>query len=145
MAGGTVPSGTSTYTGSLTATSTAESTTFADRYGYVVVKNLGTSPMWATADGSTPTGSAADSSGGAGVAIPGGATEVLANGLDLWFQSSKVIPAGVNQFGGNTTPNPGAPGMVQSQTSLAGQMSNPGTKVTVIGTASTEYSIEGTG
>lgn len=146
MAGGTVPSGTSTYTGTITTGATAEATTFADRFGYVLVQNTGSAVLYVTADGSTPLG-ATDTTGGSGLAIAPGGQEVLANGLPLWYQSSKVIPLGANQFGGgNTASSPSSPGMIQSQRSLEGGMANPGTKVTVIGaTAAQTYTISGTG
>lgn len=146
MAGGTVPNGTSTYTGSITTGATAEATTFADRFGYVLVQNTGTAVLYVTADGSTPLG-ASDTTGGSGVAVLPGGQSVLANGLPLWYPSSKVIPLGSNQFGnGNTASSPSSPGMVQSQRSLAGQMANPGTKVSVLGaTAAQTYTISGTG
>ena len=146
MAGGTIPSGTSTYTGSITTGATAEVTTFADRFGYVLVQNTGTAVLYVTTDGSTPLG-ATDTTGGSGIAVQPGGQSVLANGLPLWYQSSKVIPLGVNQFGGgNTSDSAPSPGMVQSQRSLAGQMANPGTKVTVLGaTAAQTYTISGTG
>jgi hypothetical protein len=146
MAGGTIPSGISTYTGSITTGATAEATVFADRFGYVLVQNTGSAVLYVTADGSAPLG-ATDATGGSGVAVQPGGQSVLANGLPLWYPSSKVIPLGANQFGGgNTSDSAASPGMVQSQRSLAGQMANPGTKVTVLGaTAAQTYTISGTG
>lgn len=116
--------------------------TFADRYGYVAVTNTGTAAIQVTGDGSSP-----EAAGAAGTAInvPAGATRVIANGLPLWYQSSKVIPAGVNKFGnGNTTSSAASPGTVQSQRSLAGGMANPGTTINV-SSGATSFSLEGTG
>lgn len=141
MAGGNVSAGVSTFSGTLAA-STVDTVTFADRYGYVLVENTGTGTINATADGSTP----ASSGAGSGVAIAAGASVVLANGLPLWYQSSKVITKGVNQFGGgNTASSPPSPGMVQSQESLAGQMANPGTTVKLISAGTPSYTVSGTG
>lgn len=153
MAGGTVSSGTSTYTGTVTTAGTAETTTFADRYGYVLIQNSGTNPIWVTADGSAPTGSGA----GSGVEVPAGESAVLANGLALWYQSSKVITAGTAQIpqgsgfyvstSSTVTSTPGNPGHENPfMSSGAGQMTNPGTKVEVIApTGTPTYTISGTG
>lgn len=143
MAGGTVPSGVSTYTGAVTTGATAEVTTFADRYGYVLVENNSTAILFVTADGSTPTGAGA----GSGIAVPAGGQAVLANGLPIWYQSSKVIPQGAHLFGnGNTADSATSPGEVTPMASLAGQQANPGTKVSVLGgTAAQSYTLAGTG
>jgi hypothetical protein len=149
MAGGTVSSGTSSYSGVVTATGTAEETTFADRYGYVSVTNTGTTILYATANGVAPTASGA----GSGIAVVPGATQVIANGLPTWFQSSTVIPAGSVIYPdgsgtpqNNTTKN-GQPGKVQPfMSSLAGKVANPGTAVYILGTATTStYTINGAG
>jgi hypothetical protein len=132
----TVPNGQSSYVGT-----TGGSVTFADRYGYVAVTNTGTVPIYVTADGSTPETSGA---GNAIVVMPN-ATEVIANGLPLWFPSSRVIPQGSNLFGGgNTASSPSSPGAVTPMESIAGQMANPGTNITVAGTV-TGFVLEGTG
>lgn len=151
MAGGTVSSGISSYSGVVTATGTAEETTFADRYGYVSVSNTGTTVLYATANGVAPTATGA----GSGVAVPPGQTVVVANGLALWFQSSKVINAGTTQYptgGGSgasstTTTANGQPGNTQPyMSSLQGKVANPGTAVYIIGTATTStYTINGAG
>jgi hypothetical protein len=86
--------------------------------------------------------------GGEGcIVVPAGGERVIANGLPLWFQSSDVIVKGSNQFGGgNTASSPTSPGTVTPQESLAGQMANPGTSISVVSsTASLPYAIEGTG
>src|SRR5258708_5368728 len=116
MSGGTVPSGTSTYGSTIAAASTAETTTFADRYGYVVVQNLATTAgelLYVRTDGTAAT------VGGEGcVVVPTGGQALVANAQPLWFQSSRVITQGANEFGGgNTASSPSSPGMVQSQTS----------------------------
>lgn len=151
MSGGTVTAAQSSYISTIATASTAETTTFANRYGYVAVTNLSATAgdfLTVVADGSTPQLSGA----GTGVIVAPGQTRVIANGLGTWYQTSNVIPVGVNQFGGgNTSSGPASPGTVQSQRSLAGNQPaggypNPGTKVTVISaTASLPYAIEGTG
>lgn len=128
MSGGTVPAGTSTYSGLITAQNVAETTTFADRYSYVHVTNIGPGTMFVTADGSTAN-NAARALGG-GVAIPAGGSGVIANGMPLWYQSSRVIAKGSDNA---------------QQESRAGQMANPGTTVSVISSGLSYYSIEGTG
>jgi hypothetical protein len=145
MSGGTLPAGTSTYSSTIAAAGTAEATTFADRYGYVVVQNTSATAgqiLYVRAD------STAATVGGQGcLAVPAGGQVIIANGLLLWYQSSKVIQKGSNQFGGgNTADSPSSPGMIQSQDSLAGQMANPGTTVSVISsTLSLPYTLAGTG
>lgn len=126
MAGGPVSAGVSTFSGTLVA-STVDTVTFADRYSYVLVENTGTGTIYATADGSTPTGVAG---AGSGVAIAAGASGVLANGLSLWFQSSKVIAQGSNNA---------------QQQSKAGQMANPGTTVKLVSSSTPSYTVSGTG
>jgi hypothetical protein len=131
-----VPSGTFSYSNTLTATA-ADTVTFADRAGYVTAANLGSSVIYARADGQAAT------VGGEGcyVVLPG-ESAILANGLPIWYQSSRVIPQGVNEFGGgNTSSSAASPGMIESQTSLAGQMTNPGTTVSVISPAAESYTI----
>lgn len=153
MAGGTVSSGTSSFSGSITTTGTAEETTFADRYGYVSVANTGSSVIYATANGVAP---AAAPGAGSGVGIPPGTTALLSNGLPLWFQSSKVILAGSAQIplGGGSyeststtvTSTPANPGHEKPFMSAgAGQMANPGTAVFIVGTAAGTYTINGAG
>ena len=154
MSGGTVAHGQSSYEGAITTASTAETTTFADRYGYVAVTNAGASGvLYVTADGSTPTGSGA----GTQVAVAPGQTKVVANGLPLWYQSSNVTPAGTSEipFGNgavsaassSVTSTPAQPGeTLPYMASGRGQVSNPGTKIIVMSsTASLPYSLEGTG
>lgn len=133
-----VPNGQRTYSGT-----TAQSVTFADRYQYVTVTNTGADAIYVTSDGSTPSTSGASNTQ---VVLPN-ETRIIANELPLWYQSSRVIPQGVNQFGGgNTASSASSPGMVESQTSLAGQMANPGTNITISGTSgSIAYTIEAAG
>lgn len=128
----TPPAGTTSYAQTLASTSAVDTVTFSDRYGYVSVANLGTAGvLYVTANNTVPAVSGANV-----YAVQPGETQVFANQLPLWFQSSKVIPKGVNQFGGgNTASSAAGPGMVQSQESLAGQMANPGTVVQVTGAA----------
>lgn len=126
--------GTTSYA-STASVSTADVVTFPDRYGYVTVANLGTAGvLYVTTNNIAPTVPTTSESNV--YAVQPGQTEVFANQLPLWFQSSKVIPQGANQFGGgNTTSSPASPGEIQSQRSLAGQMANPGTIVQIIGAA----------
>lgn len=116
-----------TSVASLTAAGTLQ---FADRYGYMQVTNPGTAVIYASADPANT----APSTSNDGIPVAGGATVLVANQNPVWYQSSKVIPQGANQFGnGNTASSPSSPGMVQSQRSLAGQMTNPGTTVSASG------------
>jgi hypothetical protein len=75
--------------------------------------NAGT-VVYATGDGSTASSSN-------GVAIPAGASAVVANGLPLWYQSSTVLRAGGDNANGQ---------------SKAGQLANPGTIISVSAAAS---------
>jgi hypothetical protein len=119
--------------------------TFADRYGYVLVTNTGTVPIYVTGDGS-----AAETSGeGTAVVVPAGASVPVANGLPIWHQSQNAIPAGVNAnaVGAVTTGNPtspGDPGFVTPMAALAGKVANPGTTITVAGTV-TGFVLQGMG
>ncbi|MGH3401882.1 MAG: hypothetical protein ACRDRJ_05070 [Streptosporangiaceae bacterium] len=132
----TVPSGTFVYSNTLAA-GTADLVEFADRVGYATVTNTGASVMYARADGQTAT----EAGEGCLAVMPGGQA-VLANGEPLWYQSSKVIPQGANQFGGgNTSQHPGAPGEVTPMESLAGQLANPGSVVSIISSAAETYTI----
>jgi hypothetical protein len=134
MANYNVPSGTFSF-GQTLAADTADSVTFADRAGYVTVTNIGTTVIYARADDQAATVAGEDC-----YAVLPGESALLANGLPLWYQSSRVIPQGVNEFGGeNTASSPSSPGEVQSQRSLAGQMANPGTTVSLISTAAESY------
>jgi len=145
MSGGTVAAGTSTYSSTIAVAGTAETTTFGDRYGYVTVVNDSATAgqlLYVRADGTAAT------VGGQGcLVVPAGGQVVIANGEPLWFQSSRVSAQGVNQFGGgNTASSPSSPGTVTPMESLAGQMANPGTHISVISsTLSLPYSLEGSG
>lgn len=130
--------------------------TFADRYGYIAVTNLGTAAISVTADGSNPEAAVA---AGTGVSVPAGATKVIANGLPLWYQSSRVIPAGVSQvpFGNGATkpasssvastpaqPGENFPYMTSGWGSQGAATNNPGTNINV-SSGATSFSLEGTG
>lgn len=152
MAGGNVLSGQTSFDSTITTASTAEATTFADRFGYFSVTNLSATAgqiLYVTADGSTPVASGA----GNQIAVLPGETRVITNGLPLWYQSSKLIPSGAILVGdgaaysASTNPStPANPGRVQDQRALAGGMQNPGGKVTVMSaTAALPYAIEGSG
>jgi len=126
-----------TFSQTLTA-STADTVTFTDqRARYASITNTGSAVLYARADGQ------AAAIGGEGcIAVLPGTEAVIANGLPMWFPSSNVIPQGVNQFGGgNTSSSPSSPGMVQSQRSLAGGVSNPGTVISLISTAADTYTV----
>jgi hypothetical protein len=102
---------------------------FADRYGYVQIANGGTAVIFASADPSVETPTDATNNT---VQIMPGDSAILANRNPLWYQSSRVIPQGANQFGGgNTASSPSSPGLVTPMESLAGQMANPGTTVSI--------------
>lgn len=141
MAGGTVPTGQSTWSGTLAA-STVDTVQFADRGGYALVENTGSGVIYASADGSTPVTAGA----GTSIAIVAGASALLGNGNASWYQSSKVIPAGTTQYPNGsgtyqTTPN-GQPGRtVPYMSSLAGQASNPGTTVKLVSSGTPTYTV----
>jgi hypothetical protein len=137
---GTLPAGTSVYSSTLAA-ATADTVTFPDRYGYLTVTNTGTTVLYVRSDGTAATVAGNDC-----LAVVPGESEMVANAEPLWYQSSKVILAGVNQFGGgNTAANPGAPGMIQSQTSLAGHATNPGTSISLISAGTPSYTVAAAG
>lgn len=135
----TVPSGETSYTGTTDTT-----VSFTDRFGYVLVTNNGTAPMYVTSNGSTP------SSTGAGYTteIAAGASALLANDTVYWGQASKVIPSGAvlypNGSGAyQTTPN-GQPGTVQPyMSSLAGGVADDGTVINLLD--ATAFTIEAAG
>lgn len=155
MAGGTVPSGVSVYSSTFATPGTAEATTFADRFGYVVVTNTGTTgEIYATANGSV-------ASGTDGLPIGPGESAVIANGSQLWYPSSRVIPAGVPKIptggGSNSevvtsptiTTNPAQPGRIHPLgSSLLGAIADDGTSVSLWTASSggaTSYTIAGNG
>lgn len=136
MTAHTVPSGTYTFSSTLAANA-ADSVSFGDRAGFVRVVNTGSTVLYTRADGQV----AAVAAEGC-LAVAPGETELRGNGLPLWYQSADVIPQGANQFGnGNTADSPSSPGEVQSQRSLAGQMANPGTTVSIISAAADTYTL----
>lgn len=152
MAGGNVPAGSYSYSSTLVA-STADTVTFADRYGYVEVSNTGTSgTIYVRLDGTAATVAGANT-----YPVNPGQSLVFANGLPQWFQSSKVIPAGSAQLprGGGaatvtpsstvtTTPfNPGEE--VPFMSSGAGQMTNPGVSVSLISSGTPTYTVAAAG
>jgi hypothetical protein len=159
MAGGTIASGANpSYTGTITSASTAEQTTFADRYNYVTVTNDGATVMSVTTNGVTATAT------GAGVyTIPPNTSLTLANQLPYWDQSSNALIAGVPEIptGGGTfsealtsttktsAAQPGRvyPMMGSMQGNIpAGSYPNPGVKVSVFSaTATAPYTIAGSG
>jgi hypothetical protein len=155
---GTLTNGTTTYSSTIAAVNTAETVTFADRYNYVAITNLGTDPVYVRADGQAA-GVAANNS----YVVAPGATQLLSNGAALWYQSSNVIPKGAIQVGngnayqGNINDakyNPSTatqPGTVTPMESLAGYTTtynvedtpavqvdnyNPGTTVSLISAGS---------
>ena len=160
MAGGTIVSGANpSYTGAITSASTAEQTTFADRYAYVTVTNDGATPLFVTTNGTTAAAT------GAGVySIPSNASATLANQLPYWDQSSNALIAGVEKIptgGGtysevNTSSSQGTsaaqPGRINPMMGSltgnipAGTFPNPGVKVSVFSaTASAPYTVAGAG
>lgn len=82
----TVPASESSYSG--TSTSAATSVHFADRYQFVNVVNTGSTTLYVTGDGSTPT----DSGAGTAVAVMPGDSALISNGLPIWHQSELDIP-----------------------------------------------------
>lgn len=105
---------------------------FADRYEFVQVTNTGTTGIYASADPTvtTPTATTA-----ATVYVAPGGSAMLANRNPLWYQSSRVIQQGSLSYptgGGHSTTTPnGQTGVVTPMESLAGQMANPGTTVSI--------------
>lgn len=125
MASGSIPAGSSSYSSTLGAANTSETVTAADRFGYVVVTNLGTAPLYVRTDGQDAVVAAVDNH-----VVVAGESRLLANGLPLWYQSSKVIEPGSDYLAGE---------------SLDGHMSNPGTKVSLVSATAGPYSVEGSG
>ena len=123
-----VPNGERTFIGTAAGT-----VTFADRYQYVTVTNLSSAdPLYVTSDGTTAAVPSTTAVASNTQVIPAGDTRIIANELPLWYQSSNVIPQGVNQFGGgNTKTSPSSPGLVTPMESLAGKMMNPGVSISV--------------
>lgn len=146
MASGSIASGVQAYSSTLVA-STADTVTFADRYGYVSVTNTGTGVIYVTADNSAPATSGSDNS----IAVNAGTTVVVANGLPLWFQSAKVITQGAVAYptGGGVTSSTanGQPGEVQPfMSSLAGKSyANPGTIIKLLSTGTPTYTVAAAG
>jgi hypothetical protein len=144
MATYTVPSGTFSYTNTLTA-NTADTVTFSDRANFVSVTNTGSTVLYARSDGTVAT------VGGEGcIAVLPNSTAVLANSGPYWNQASKVIAQGTNEnaLGPVSSSNPStptAPGFVTSQESLRGQMANSGTVVSIISSAADTYTLALTG
>lgn len=145
-----VPSGTSSYGNTLTAAS-ADAVTFADRYSYVSVTNLGaTGVIYVTGNGVAPASDTGATSGE--IAIPPGATFMVANALPYWDQSSNVIQQGVitigngNAYNASTQPSlPTQPGFVTYMESLAGKKANPGTVIGLLSASANAYQIVGAG
>ena len=142
---GSLAAGTTSYSSTLTA-GTADTVTFTDRHGYITVTNSGTIGILSV----RTDGQAATESGG----VPGedcyavlpGETKVFANAQELWYQSSRVIPEGSDQFGvGDTVSSPASLGMAESQESLAGQMTNPGTHISLISASANVYTVAAAG
>lgn len=105
---------------------------FADRYDFVQVTNTGTTGIYASAD---PTVTAPTATTAATVYVAPGGTAMLANRNPVWYQSSNVIQKGSLAYGtgggGTTATSNGQPGFVTPMESLAGQMANPGTTVSI--------------
>lgn len=137
---GVLAAGVTSYSSTLVA-STADTVTFTDRYGYVSVANTGTGIIYVRLDGT-----AATVAGASCYAVMAGEVAMFANGLPLWYPSSRVIQKGVNQFGGgNTATSPTDPGTVTPMESLAGQMVNPGTSVSLISSGTPTYTVSAAG
>lgn len=116
----TVPSGTYTYSQTLTA-STADTVTFGVRANYVSLANTGDTVMYARADGQPAT-----VAGEGCIAVLPGWEAVIANGLPIWHQSARVIVQGDDNANGE---------------SKAGQTADPGTTVSVVSSAAETYTI----
>jgi hypothetical protein len=153
MAGATLGSGILSYSSTIAVANTAETVTFADRYGYVAVTNDGTTNAIYVSTNGTPGDTGNQNNV---VTVPPGATVVIANQLPMWFQSSKVINQGSGQIPqgsgfyvstsstvGSTPANPGHEKPFMS--SGAGQMTNPGTSVSLDCSGTNAYTITAAG
>jgi hypothetical protein len=116
----TVPSGTNVYSQTLTA-DTADTVTFGVRANYVSVTNIGTTVLYARADGQDAT-----VAGEGCIAVLPGQEAVLANGAPIWHQSARVLLQGDDNANGE---------------SKGGQAADPGTTVSVISSAAVAYAI----
>lgn len=149
MATYSVPAGVSSITETLTS-NVVDTVTFADRYNYININTnaTGSAYLTVTTDGSTPLASGV----GSGASTDPNHIIVMANGLPLWNQSSKVLQQGAIQVGDgaayNATTNPSTqtnPGTVTPMESLAGQAANPGTVVKILSSGTPTYTIVGVG
>jgi hypothetical protein len=126
---------------------------FLERYNYVAVTNDGAAIISVTTNGI-----AATATGNNVVTIPAGVTMVIANQVPMWFPSSRNIVAGVEKIptGGGSgsevntsttvTTTPMQPGRIYPMMgSLAGGVANPGTSVSIIGTAANAYTVTAVG
>lgn len=138
---GALAAGTTSYSSTLVA-STADAVTFADRYGYVSVTNTAaTGVIYVRTDGTPATVAGANC-----YTVLPGESQVFANAEPLWYQSSRVIQRGSNHFGsGNTASSASSPGLVTPMESLAGQMANPGTSISIVGAAANTYTVSAAG
>jgi hypothetical protein len=149
MASYTVGAGISSFTQTL-ASNVVDTVTFADRYNYININtnSTGSTYLTITTDGTTPTASGA----GSGTSTDPNHIIVMANGLPMWFPSSRVLQQGVIQVGdgaaynASTNPStPANPGTVTPMESLAGQDANPGTVVKILSSGTPTYTITGVG
>lgn len=148
MAGGTVPSGQTTWNGTL-ATGVADVVVFADRYNYVAVSNNTVSnPIYVSTDGSTPN----DTGTGASdfVTVNPGATVVVGNQSAYWGQADKVTVTGTvaypNGSGAYQSAPNGNPGKVHPfGSTLSGRASNPGTTIKLISAGANTYTVSAVG
>src|ERR1700761_2614445 len=104
MANYTVPTGQTSYGNTLTA-NPADAVTFADRYNYVTVTNLGTTgAIYVTGNGVAPTGDSTGAINGEQAVMPGTSVAVAAGDI-FWSQAQRVIPVGVIEMGNGTAYN----------------------------------------
>jgi hypothetical protein len=116
----TVPSGTYTYSQTLTA-NTADTVTFGVRANYVSLTNTGDTVLYARADGQDATVA------GAGcIAVLPGQETVIANGLPIWHQSANVLIQGDDNANGQ---------------SRAGGVTTLGTTVSLVSSAAVAYTV----
>jgi hypothetical protein len=141
-------SGQQSYSGTLVA-NTAQAVTFgysggaAIRYAYVYVENTGaTGTIFARADGNPATVGGDDC-----IEIGPGLGATVANGAAYWTQAATVIPAsntgaaaytGIAQTGNPPEVNP-------MGTSPYGQLTDPGTSVSLISSGTPTFTVTGTG
>ena len=141
-----LPAGTTSYSSTLAA-NTADTVTFADRYGYVSVTNEGTTGILSVrTDGTAAT--EIERRAGRGLlrrhaGRDGSARPTLSRS---GTSPRDVILQGELEFGGgNTATSPASPGTVTPMESLAGGEANPGMHISIISASANAYTVAAAG